>query len=413
MNNNKNDYFVHQSSEIDKKVLIGTGTKIWHFSHVLSNTRIGKNVTVGQGCMLGPNVSVGDYTKLQNNVSLFDGLIVEENVFFGPSCVVTNVKNPRSAVDRKDRFEKTIIREGATIGANSTILCGVEIGRNAFIAAGAVLTKSVPQNSLFAGVPAKQVGWVSDIGEVLDKDLYCKHEKQQYFLDKKGVLRKKLDTKICILTYDRPHVKTQMLADELSSRGYKLDFCISKFIQNKPREVLFNHRPNMFNDITHKDLAKKYDSDLFDADQWQDRESDYKYMLIGGANLLKDKSFFTGKVINSHAGLIPNSRGLDSFKWSIINKKKMGVTLHFIDAETDMGTIIKQKETMLLKTDTIQEFASRHYFNEINVMYDFEFHLENKNSFASSTEEPTKRMPKNIEDELFSEFEVYKDIYAI
>ena len=111
MTKDNSDYYIHESSEIDNNVSIGSKTKIWHYSHILSNTRIGRSVTVGQGCMIGPNVIVGDHTKLQNNVSLFDGLIVEENVFFGPSCVMTNVKNPRSSVNRKDKFEKTIIRE--------------------------------------------------------------------------------------------------------------------------------------------------------------------------------------------------------------------------------------------------------------------------------------------------------------
>ena len=413
MTKDNSDYYIHESSEIDNNVSIGSKTKIWHYSHILSNTRIGRSVTVGQGCMIGPNVIVGDHTKLQNNVSLFDGLIVEENVFFGPSCVMTNVKNPRSSVNRKDKFEKTIIREGATIGANSTILCGVEIGRNAFIAAGAVVTKSIPQNALFAGVPAKQIGWVSDIGEVLDKNLYCKAEKQQYFIDGTGVIRKKKDTRVCILTYDRPHVKTQMLANELSKRGYKIDFCISNFIEYKPREVFFKHRPKMFNEISHEALADKHGSELFDSDKWHEKQDLYDYMLIGGANLLRDNSFFSGKVLNCHAGLIPHSRGLDSFKWSIINKKKMGVTLHFIDEQTDMGTPIKHKETVLLKTDSIEEFASRHFSNEMNVMYDFEFHIENQNTFNFSTEDPTKRMPRNIEKDLFNKFEEYKDLFAI
>ena len=410
---NTSDYFIHESSESDENVSVGPGSKIWHFSHILSNSRIGRNVTVGQGCMIGPNVCVGDHTKLQNNVSLFDGLVVEENVFFGPSCVMTNVKNPRSSVDRKDKFEKTFIREGATIGANSTILCGIEIGRNAFIAAGSVITKNVPQNALFAGVPGKQIGWVSDIGEVLDKNLFCKAENQQYFIDKLGILRKKTKMKVCILTYNRPHVKTQMLADELSNRGYQIDFCVSDFVEYQPREVLFKHRPKMFNDISHEDLAAKHQSQLFSTDDWEKKQSSYDYMLIGGANILKNKSFFTGKVINCHAGLIPHSRGLDSFKWSIINKKRMGVTLHIIDAETDMGTPIKHKETVLLKNDTIDTFASRHFRNEMDVICDFEFHIENQNTFNFSAEEPTKRMPKSIEKDLFTKFEEYKDIFAI
>lgn len=151
-----NNYFVHKSSYIDTNVKIGDGTKIWHFSHILKNTKIGKNCIIGQNVTVGPNVTIGDNVKIQNNVSIFDGITLEDSVFCGPSCVFMNVINPRSHIDRKNEYQKTLIRQGTTIGANATILCGVTIGKYAFIGAGAIVTKDVPPYTLVYGVAAKE-----------------------------------------------------------------------------------------------------------------------------------------------------------------------------------------------------------------------------------------------------------------
>jgi UDP-N-acetyl-D-glucosamine dehydrogenase len=165
------DYFVHESSYIDEPCAIGSGTKIWHFSHIMSNCSIGCNCNIGQNVVISPNVTVGDRIKIQNNVSIYSGVICEDDVFLGPSCVFTNVINPRSFIDRKDEYKTTLIKKGASIGANATILCGNTIGRYAFIGAGAVVTKDVPDYALMAGNPARIIGYICQCGTRLDFDL--------------------------------------------------------------------------------------------------------------------------------------------------------------------------------------------------------------------------------------------------
>ena len=171
---------VHPSSFVDEGAVIGEGTKVWHFSHILKGTTVGKYCSVGQNVMIGPDVVVGDRCKIQNNVSLYKGVHLEDGVFCGPSCVFTNVLNPRAEVERKDEFKTTIVRRGATIGANATIVCGVELGSYCLIAAGAVVTKDVPSYALMVGVPARRVGWVSRHGEILDESLTCPRTGERY-----------------------------------------------------------------------------------------------------------------------------------------------------------------------------------------------------------------------------------------
>ncbi len=161
-------FFVHESSYVDEGAEIGAGTKIWHFSHVLSGAKIGKSCTFGQNCCISPGVVIGDNVKAQNNVSIFEGTTIEDDVFLGPSCVLTNVTNPRSQVARTALYEKTLLRRGCTVGANATIVCGVTIGRYAFIGAGAVVVKDVPDYALVIGVPARQAGWISRHGHPID-----------------------------------------------------------------------------------------------------------------------------------------------------------------------------------------------------------------------------------------------------
>lgn len=166
----KKDYFVHDSSYVDEPCIIGTGTKIWHFSHIMKDCEIGQNCNIGQNVVISPSVKLGNNVKIQNNVSVYTGVICEDDVFLGPSMVFTNVINPRSGVIRRDEYMKTIVKKGASIGANATIVCGNDIGRYAFIGAGAVLTKEVPDYALMVGNPAKQIGWMSEFGERLDFD---------------------------------------------------------------------------------------------------------------------------------------------------------------------------------------------------------------------------------------------------
>jgi len=172
--------FVHESAYVDAPVEIGAGTKIWHFCHVLPHTRIGRNCVLGQNVMAGPEVRIGDGCKIQNNVALYKGVTLEDDVFCGPSCVFTNVLTPRAHVERKDAFAPTRVGRGATIGANATIVCGHDIGAYAMVAAGAVVTRDVPDFALVAGVPARRIGWVSRAGERLGPDLVCPRSGERY-----------------------------------------------------------------------------------------------------------------------------------------------------------------------------------------------------------------------------------------
>jgi UDP-2-acetamido-3-amino-2,3-dideoxy-glucuronate N-acetyltransferase len=187
-------YFVHESAYVDQPCEIGEGTKIWHFCHIMKNAKIGKNCTFGQNVNVAGGVIIGDNVKVQNNVSIYTGAIIEDDVFLGPSCVMTNVMNPRSQIVRHDLFENTIFRRGATIGANSTIVCGIELGQYSFIAAGAVVTKDVPDYALVMGVPAQQVGWISRHGIPLPPPddegiMICPEGDYRYKEVEPGVLR--------------------------------------------------------------------------------------------------------------------------------------------------------------------------------------------------------------------------------
>jgi UDP-2-acetamido-3-amino-2,3-dideoxy-glucuronate N-acetyltransferase len=162
-------YFVHESACIDEPCEIGEGTAIWHFCHVMQHSRIGARCMLGQNVFVASGVILGSGVRIQNNVSLFAGTIVEDDVFIGPSAVLTNVKNPRAEISRRDHFEKTLLRRGATIGANATILCGVTVGRHAFVGAGAVVTRDVPDYALVTGVPARRTGWMSRHGQKLSR----------------------------------------------------------------------------------------------------------------------------------------------------------------------------------------------------------------------------------------------------
>lgn len=181
------DYFAHETAVIDEDCVIGTGTKIWHFSHIMPNCEIGESCNLGQNVVVSPDVKLGRNVKVQNNVSIYTGVICEDDVFLGPSMVFTNVINPRSAIVRKSEYKETLVKKGASIGANATIVCGNTIGKYAMIGAGAVVTKDVPDYALIVGNPAKQIGWVSEYGHRLefdDKGIgFCVESGQEYKLD--------------------------------------------------------------------------------------------------------------------------------------------------------------------------------------------------------------------------------------
>lgn len=187
------NFFAHETAVIDDGAVIGEGTKIWHFSHIMSNCSIGKNCNFGQNVVVSPNVTLGNNVKVQNNVSIYTGVICENDVFLGPSMVFTNVINPRSAVNRKDQYLKTIVREGASIGANATIVCGNNIGKFAFIGAGAVVVKEVLDYALVVGNPSKQIGWISEYGHRLEFDknniAICPESQEKYEIKNHKVIK--------------------------------------------------------------------------------------------------------------------------------------------------------------------------------------------------------------------------------
>jgi UDP-2-acetamido-3-amino-2,3-dideoxy-glucuronate N-acetyltransferase len=188
------DYFVHESSYVDEGAQVGAGTKIWHFSHVLSGAKIGERCSFGQNCCVSSGVVIGNNVKVQNNVSIYEGTSIEDDVFLGPSCVLTNVTNPRSQVVRRSLYETTLLRRGCTIGANATVVCGITVGRYAFVAAGAVVAKDVPDYALMVGVPAQQKGWMSRHGHILKEPdtqgvMLCPESKLRYKEVDPGVLR--------------------------------------------------------------------------------------------------------------------------------------------------------------------------------------------------------------------------------
>ena len=187
------DFFAHESAVIDQDVEIGSGTKIWHFSHIMSGCRIGNNCNLGQNVVVSPDVVLGNNVKVQNNVSIYTGVICEDDVFLGPSMVFTNVINPRSAVIRRDQYVETLVQKGATIGANATIVCGNLIGKYSFIGAGAVVTREVKPYALVVGNPSRQVGWMSEYGHRLKFNseglAYCPESGEEYRLDKDMVTK--------------------------------------------------------------------------------------------------------------------------------------------------------------------------------------------------------------------------------
>lgn len=181
-------YFKHDSAIVDEGAEIGESSRVWHFVHVCGGAKIGNGVSLGQNVFVGNRVEIGDHCKVQNNVSVYDNVYLEEGVFCGPSMVFTNVYNPRSLIERKDEYKDTLVKKGASLGANCTIICGITIGEYAFIGAGAVVNKDVPAYALMVGVPAKQIGWMSEYGEQLDLPLYgegsakCSHTGAIYTL---------------------------------------------------------------------------------------------------------------------------------------------------------------------------------------------------------------------------------------
>jgi len=182
------DFFVHGTALLDENVSIGAGSKIWHFSHVLSYSQLGENCNIGQNVVIGPNVTIGKGCKIQNNVSVYKGVTLEDYVFCGPSMVFTNIYNPRAAIRKMDQVRETLVRTGASLGANCTIVCGTTIGRYAFVGAGSVVNRDVADHSLVVGNPARHIGWVCQCGERLDENLACPVCQKTYRSIERGLI---------------------------------------------------------------------------------------------------------------------------------------------------------------------------------------------------------------------------------
>jgi UDP-2-acetamido-3-amino-2,3-dideoxy-glucuronate N-acetyltransferase len=195
LSNMESTFFAHESAIIDEGCHIGNGTKIWHFSHIMSNCKLGNNCNIGQNVVVSPEVILGNNVKVQNNVSIYTGVICEDDVFLGPSMVFTNIINPRSKVIRRGQYTSTLVKKGASIGANATIVCGHDIGEYAFIGAGAVVTKEIPAYALVVGNPAKHIGWMSEYGHRLEFDnqgfAICQESKEKYSLKNNEVRKVK------------------------------------------------------------------------------------------------------------------------------------------------------------------------------------------------------------------------------
>lgn len=189
------NYYKHESAIVDDGAIIGEGSRIWHFVHVCAGAKIGNGVSLGQNVFVGNKVTIGDNCKIQNNVSVYDNVYLEDGVFCGPSMVFTNVYNPRSLIERKDQYRETVVKKGATLGANCTIVCGITIGEFAFVGAGAVINKDVPAYALMVGVPARQIGWMSEYGEQLDlpiegsEEVQCPSTGDKYVLNGKKLIK--------------------------------------------------------------------------------------------------------------------------------------------------------------------------------------------------------------------------------
>ena len=191
----KTDFFVHESTFIDEPCKIGRGTKIWHFCHIMNNCEIGENCNIGQNVVISPGVIIGKNVKIQNNVSVYTGVLIEDDVFLGPSCVFTNVINPRSAVSRKNEYKKTILKKGCSVGANATIVCGHTLGKYSLVGAGAVVTKDVPDFTVVAGNPCKKIGYICKCGEKIifsDGEAVCKTCKTRYKINDNDIVEELL-----------------------------------------------------------------------------------------------------------------------------------------------------------------------------------------------------------------------------
>lgn len=211
------NFYKHETAIIDSNVEIGHETKVWHFSHISSDVKIGSNCVLGQNTFIGQGVKIGSNVKIQNNVSVYSGTTIEDDVFLGPSCVLTNISNPRSQISRQHLYEKTLIKRGATIGANATIVCSVTIGQYAFVAAGAVITKNVPDYAQWMGVPSKQTGWVSRHGHILKKNA------DGIYICPESHFRYKLDNNImrCLDLNEQSPLPSSLAKSELPYNEYK------------------------------------------------------------------------------------------------------------------------------------------------------------------------------------------------
>jgi len=400
------NYQIHETAIVDDGAQIGLDTRIWQWTHVCSGAKIGSNVSLGQNVFVGKKAVIGNSCKIQNNVSIYDNVHLEDGVFCGPSVVFTNVRNPRSLVNRKDEYEDTLVKKGASLGANSTIICGTTIGEYAFIGAGAVVNQNVPAFALMVGIPAKQIGWMSVYGQRLNIPIsgnaqtVCEYTRQKYKL-KDGILsmedinedinfsdmdlehQKSKDNisriKIGIFGYDFPHFKTNSIVKDTFNNGFSIGavFLAPKINFSDNNNNVISSNENTKN-TEIREFCNENNIPFFLVDH--NESSTIKNIvnshrinigLIGGAliiNLATIELFKLG-IINYHPGRIPETSGLHSIYRTIQHGIQPCITAHLIDEKVDAGLFIYESIVDVFKEDTIETVKNRVLCDQIELNY--------------------------------------------
>lgn len=441
-------YKVHETAIVDDGAEIGENSQIWHWSHVSSGAKIGSNVSIGQNVYIGNRTVIGNKCKIQNNVSIFDNVYLEDGVFCGPSMVFTNVRNPRAFIERKDEYENTFVKKGASLGANCTILCGITIGEFAFIAAGAVVNKHVPAFALMVGIPAKQIGWMSEYGKRLNLPIYgnahtvCENTGKIYKLKDGNISFEDISSdinfsdmdlqhqkrknnisriKIGIFGYDFPHHKTNLIVKDTFKNGFSIGAVIlaPKIHFSENKDVISSNENIKNTEI--REFCNENNIPLFiashsDSSTIKNIVNSYSINigLIGGARIINQDiiELFKLGIINYHPGKIPETSGLNAIYRTILYGIKPCVTAHLIDNRVDAGFFIYESVLNVFKEDTIETIKSRLLFKQIELNQLVLKGIENKAFTLPKIIRPKKNsmLTNNEKTEIAKSFEKWKKL---